>query len=134
MSLSAKTTILPIIQLHIFLLSSFFFQALMANSVRPHFTITLDLKLVRGHHVDLTLKNVLFLILEIYICIYIYISKDINNNNNITWTWSYIYMWQYTGKKLVFAHFKKAIQYFLSLPKLIREISFFWNSIFSKSS
>ena len=44
----------------------------MANSVRPHFTITLDLKLVRGHHVDLTLKNVLFLILEIYIYIYFF--------------------------------------------------------------
>ena len=47
----------------------------MANSVQPHLTITLDLKLVRSHYVDLTLKIVLF-----FKFLNIYIYKDINNN------------------------------------------------------
>ena len=38
------------------------------------------------------------------------------------------------GRKWANAPFKKTIQQFASLPKLIREMPFFWNSIFSKSS
>ena len=37
-------------------------------------------------------------------------------------------------KKLAFAILKKTIQHFALLSKLIREMSLFWNSIFSKSS
>ena len=40
----------------------------------------------------------------------------------------------YSWKKLVFALFKNIIQHFTIFPKLIREMSLFWNSIFPKSS
>ena len=39
---------------------------------------------------------------------------------------------QTLGKKLAFAFFKKTIQHFAIFPKLIREMSLFWNSIFFK--
>ena len=37
-------------------------------------------------------------------------------------------------RKWTNAHFKKTIQHFAQFPKLIREMSLFWNSVFSKSS
>ena len=40
----------------------------------------------------------------------------------------------FTRKKFAFAHFKKIIQYFTLLSKLIRKMLLFWNSIFSKLS
>ena len=39
-----------------------------------------------------------------------------------------------TGKNLAFVILKKTIQHFSLFSKLIREMPFFWNSIFSKSS
>ena len=38
------------------------------------------------------------------------------------------------GKNLAFVILKKTIQHFFLFFKLIREMPFFWNSIFSKSS
>ena len=51
-------------------------------------------------------------------------------DHEIKWGWMKGKFW----KKLAFVPFKKTIQHFAPLPKLIREMSLFWNSIFSKSS
>ena len=43
------------------------------------------------------------------------------------WSW-------YQGENRQMPISKKTIQHFAPLPKLIREMPFFWNSIFAKSS